>query len=198
MAHYQVAPTEAYPLFDLLVARYQEPHRHYHNLEHISEMGKIVGKLADGARDLNAIYLAVWFHDAVYDPKAKDNEARSVALMRESLTPLGIPVAVIDHVQAMIMATTHGSLTTDDPDTMILLDADLAVLGAEERRYVRYAEAIRREYEWVEESAYRKGRIHVLEGFLQRGRIYCTERMHIVGDEPARCNLKWEIELLRG
>ena len=98
----------------------------------------------------------------------------------------------------MIRATAHTAAGEVDPDTAVLLDADLAILSAEERRYARYAADVRREYAWVDETAYRAGRTKVLQGFLSRPRIYRTERMHAVAEEAARANLRAEIRRLIG
>jgi predicted metal-dependent HD superfamily phosphohydrolase len=197
LAGYGVSPEVGYPVFDRLVAAYSEPHRYYHNLEHLSEMFRVAGRLSDFAGDRSAIQLAIWFHDAVYDPKAKDNEERSAALAIELLQPLGVLESVLDHVKAMILETAHVDSDKVDADTAVLLDADLAILSAEERRYARYAADIRQEYAWVEERAYRDGRSRVLEGFLARSRICRTERMHRTADVAARENMRKEIEQLR-
>jgi predicted metal-dependent HD superfamily phosphohydrolase len=196
LSQFQIGPAEAYPLFDRLTSAYQEPHRHYHNLEHIAEMLKVAGKLSDQAKNVLAIQLAIWFHDAIYDPKAKDNEEQSAQLAIRELQALRVPDSAVNEIAAMIRATAHTESTSMDPDIAILLDADLAILGAEESRYRRYAAAIRREYSWAEEPAYREGRKRVLESFLKRPAIYRTARMHEVGDVPARRNLQAEIERL--
>jgi predicted metal-dependent HD superfamily phosphohydrolase len=196
LAGYGVAPAAAYPVFDRLVAAYSEPHRHYHNLEHLSEMFRVAGRLADFAQDTSAVQLAIWFHDAVYDPKAKGNEVRSAAQAIELLQPLGVPGPLLAHVKSMILATVHVDLDKVDADTAVLLDADLAILSAEERRYARYAADIRREYAWVEDHGYREGRSKVLESFLARPRIYRTDRMQQTADSAARENLRKEIEQL--
>jgi predicted metal-dependent HD superfamily phosphohydrolase len=197
LARYAVEPAAAYPVFDRLVAAYAEPHRCYHTVEHVNEVLKVAGKLADAATDPAAVQLAVWFHDAVYDPWTSDNEERSATLAGDLLRPLGVPEATLRHVAAMIRATAHTAAGEVDADTAVLLDADLAILGAEERRYARYAADIRREYTWVEESAYRAGRTKILQSFLDRPRIYRTERMHAVAERPARRNLRAEIQQLR-
>src|SRR4051812_42451988 len=105
LAHYSVEPGAAYPVFDRLVAAHSEPHRHYHTLEHLNEMFKVAGKLADAANDPMAIQLAIWFHDAVYDPRGKDNEERSAALAVDLLRPLGVTDETVARVAAMIRAT---------------------------------------------------------------------------------------------
>jgi predicted metal-dependent HD superfamily phosphohydrolase len=196
LAGYSVEPAAAYPVFDRLVAAYSEPHRFYHTLEHVHEVLKVAGKLADLGSDPSAIQLAAWFHDAVYNPRATDNEERSAALATELLRPLRVPETMIRHVAEITRATAHSTTAEVNADTAVLLDADLAILSAEERRYARYAADIRREYAWVEESAYRAGRTKVLQSFLGRPRIFRTERMHAVAEEPARRNLSGEIERL--
>jgi predicted metal-dependent HD superfamily phosphohydrolase len=196
LARYGVAPADAYPIFDRLVSAHTEPHRHYHNLDHLSEMFKVAGKLADAATDPAAIQLAIWFHDAVYDPRAKDNEEQSATLAIESLRPLGIPEETLQHIAAMIRATAHAAAGDVDSDAAVLLDADLAILSAEEKRYARYAADVRREYERVPDDAYWAGRTKVLQSFLDRPRIYRTERMHAAADAAARANLRAEIERL--
>ena len=194
LARFSVSPADAYPLFDRLVAAHGEPHRHYHTLEHVGEVLKVAGRLADAAADPAAVQLAIWFHDTIYDPRASDNEVASADLAVASLQPLGLPAATLAHVTAMIRATAHTTAGEVDADTAVLLDADLAILSAEERRYARYAADIALEYAWVEAEAYRAGRLRVLEGFLARPRIYRTERMHAAADDAARRNLRVEIE----
>ncbi|HKB01825.1 MAG TPA: hypothetical protein VKD90_06375 [Gemmataceae bacterium] len=197
LTSFSANPADAHLLFDRLVAAYSEPHRFYHTLEHIHDMLAVAAKLTAAAADPGAIELAIWFHDAVYDPKAKDNEDRSAELAIEWLRPLRIPEEILRHVAAMIRATAHTSADVFDADTSVLLDADLAILSADESRYARYAADIRREYAWVEESAYRAGRAKVLQGFLARPRIYRTERMHTIAENAARRNLGVELEQLQ-
>jgi predicted metal-dependent HD superfamily phosphohydrolase len=190
---YGVAPADAYPAFDRLVAAYSEPHRHYHTLEHLAEMFRVVGRLGGSG----TVHLAVWFHDAVYDPRAKDNEARSADLAVRELTALGLPADVVGEVRRLVLATDHGkpSPTIDGP-MAVLLDADLAILGASEARYQRYAADIRKEYAWVPEDIYRTGRASVLRHFLDMRSIYRTQLMIEEGELAARRNLQAELASL--
>jgi predicted metal-dependent HD superfamily phosphohydrolase len=196
LSKYAVQPADAYHIFDRLEAMYGEAHRSYHTFEHLAEMFKVASKLADSATDMGAVQLAIWFHDAVYDPRARDNEERSAQLAFEWLRSLGVRDEALAQVAAMIRMTAHSNFSDVDANTAVLLDADLAILSAEERRYQRYAADIRREYAWVEDSAYRVGRIKVLESFLHRPRIYRTTRMYEVAEQLARRNLAAEIEQL--
>lgn len=197
LSKYAAEPADAYRVFDRLEAAYGEVHRSYHTLEHLAEMFRVSSRLADFANDISAVQLAIWFHDAVYDPRANDNEARSAELANELLRPLGLPAQLLDHVAALIRSTAHSGYVLVDADTAVLLDADLAILGADNRRYLRYAADIRREYDWVDEASYRDGRVNVLTNFLSRPRIFRTTRMFEVAEQPARQNLAAEIETLR-
>src|SRR3954467_238631 len=105
LERYGVAPADAYPVFDVLVAAHTAPERHYHNLEHLAEMFKVVERLAAQGDDPNALHLAVWFHAAVYDSRAKDNERRSGELAVDLLGPIGVPASTIERVVQMIWAT---------------------------------------------------------------------------------------------
>ena len=184
-----VPVADAYAPFDRLVAAYSEPHRHYHTLEHLGEMFRVVGRLP--VADLPAAQLAVWYHDAVCDPKATDNEQRSADWAESDLKAWGVPRWAA--VRALILATKHIATEPGTPDAAAFLDADLAILGAAEVRYQRYAADIRREYEWVPDDQYRAGRRAVLEGFLNRERIYRTAVMSEEGEESARRNLTAEL-----
>ena len=116
-------------LLDQLVARYAEPHRAYHTMQHITECFAVLEPAAVLARDLGAVQLALWFHDAIYDTRAHDNEARSAAWARTALREAGAAARTADRVHELIMATTHRA-TPEDPDARLLVDVDLSIFGA--------------------------------------------------------------------
>jgi predicted metal-dependent HD superfamily phosphohydrolase len=198
LARYRIAAVDAYPVFDVLVAAYSAPDRHYHNLEHLAEMFRVASRLTSITDDPSAVQLAIWFHDAVYDARASDNEARSADLAVTLLGPIGVPGSELDRVTRLIHTTAH--LADDRPpgdrETAILLDADLAILGAAPERYTRYAGAIRAEYAWVPEPEYRAARTTVLDRFLARPRIFWTDLAYQEGEERARTNMTAERAML--
>ena len=182
--------------FDDLAARYAEAHRHYHTLDHVRAVLDAVNGIGTTAWNPAALELAVWFHDVVYDTHAGDNEEKSAAHARAILGPLGAAAMVVDETARLILLTKSHEAHAADGDGRTLLDADLSILGAGEGEYDRYAAAIRREYAWVEEDAYRTGRRRVLEGFLRRPRIYHTEALFARLEQSARRNLRREIAAL--
>lgn len=195
MAALAVDEQGAQVAFAQLAQRYAEPHRAYHTLAHAWQVVQHVERLAAAARDLPSLQAAAWLHDVVYDPRQPDNETRSADFAAGLLSPLGLAPALVARVQELIRLTAHHAPPSDD-DAQLLLDADLAILGAPQAEYARYAAAIRREFAWVEEAAYRAGRAAILRQFLQRPVIYHTPAMRREREQQARDNLQREIDRL--
>jgi predicted metal-dependent HD superfamily phosphohydrolase len=194
-----VDPFAGERLFAELVAAYSASERAYHNLAHVRSVLCGVEIQADRARDPAALRFAAWFHDAVYDPRAADNEERSAAWAERALGELGVARQTVEAVRRLILLTKSHRVEPDDTDGAILLDADLNILGMSEAEYRDYAHGIRQEYAWVPDEAYRAGRGRVLRSFLERERIYTTPGMFAAREKQARHNLEAELrELERG
>lgn len=175
--------------------RYREAPRAYHNLAHLAHALAVADGLRPYADDFTAVGLALWFHDAIYDPQAPagQNEADSAALANHALSPFGLPPAQRQHIQRLILATqTHQPTTADG---QVVVDADLAILAAPPAQYDAYAQAIRQEYGWVAEPAYRAGRTAVLQRFLSRPHLFHTPPQQ-KKDALARANLTRELAQL--
>lgn len=175
-----------------LLARYAEAHRAYHVVAHLDAVLRTLDELAAPASPAAATELAAWFHDAVYDPRATDNEERSRDLAATQLRRLGLDGAV-QLVGELIMATKAHDIT-GIAEAGLLLDADLAVLGAPPDVYRRYARAIRREYAHVPDDQFRTGRATVLHQFLDRDHIYATAAGRTRFEAQARVNLRLEAD----
>jgi predicted metal-dependent HD superfamily phosphohydrolase len=137
----------------------------------------------------------VWFHDAVYDPHAADNEERSADYATDVLGRLGVKPD--GELRRLVLATSTHENPDHNPECQLLLDADLAILGAPQEEYDRYAVAIRMEYAWASEAHYARGRSGVLKGFLNRGRIYGLQPLHTRFEAQARRNLSRELASLK-
>ena len=180
-------------LFQLLVNAYTKPDRHYHNLNHIHHVLITIEQFNLELQNPVAVKLAVWFHDFVYDPQASDNEFQSAELARELLTEINVSTEIIDRVQQLILATKGHQVDPNDADRSIFLDADLAILGTDPAQYQDYARSIRQEYSWVSDAAYQVGRTKVLQSFLERDRLYCTDLLFDELELIARINMQQEI-----
>ena len=124
-----LAGPEAGEVFQDLSRRYSEPGRAYHDLDHIAAMLKTVSEFEGTMQDDVAVRLAVWFHDAVYDSHANDNEERSAELARHTLSRASLDSRLLDKLSEHIIATKHHANTKDN-DTALFLDIDLAILSA--------------------------------------------------------------------
>jgi predicted metal-dependent HD superfamily phosphohydrolase len=187
-----VDPALAERMYEDVCEHYGGPGRFYHTLDHVQSVLETVESLGSYAQNLNAVKVATWLHDVIYDSKAPDNEDRSADYAERLCEKLSMPEGRL--VAALIRKTkTHDA--GEDADAEVLLDADLAILGAAESVYRIYAGKIRQEYAWVSESDYRQGRGRILQNFLSRPRIF-----HLLGhlENPARRNIAAEIARLKG
>ena len=210
-------------IIDDLVKRYAEPHRHYHTATHVqwvirhvddllaaSEVDRVDGGAADvvdrDVVDRDVVVAAALFHDAIYitRPTAEpalpgarldmSSEAQSARLAVEQLSRLGWSESRLAQLAALIEATqTHVATTWA---AAVLLDADLAVLGAEHAIYQSYVAAVRAEYEFVDDVHWRGGRGAVLRAFLARAQIFITPAMQREREQQARINLAEELAQL--
>ena len=194
--HFSVPAPMARSAYGKIAQQYETGTRVYHTLGHVRDVLDSVEALASHARHLHTVQLAGWFHDAVYDSRREDNEARSAALTAQHLAAIGMAEATIGETQRLILLTKTHETAADDADGHVLLDADLAILGAPPAVYEQYARAIRREYGWLGDDAYRHGRSAVLHHFLQRNHLYYTAPMRDRREARARANLRREIQAL--
>ena len=171
-----------------LAARYSEPHRAYHTLEHIGHCLDELKQVRHFAANPDAIELALWYHDAVYDTKAKDNEEKSAALAAEAARGASLSDAFGQLVASLILATKHTAPSVDS-DVQLLTDTDLSILGQPQGKFDEYERRVRKEYEWVAEDTFVAGRSAILKSFLDRPTIYSTQFFRNKYESQARRNI---------
>ncbi|WP_457281372.1 HD domain-containing protein [Polaromonas sp. P5_D5] len=176
-------------VFDGLVARYSEPHRKYHTVQHLGECLSHFEGVRDLAEQPAEVEMALWFHDAIYDTQRHDNEEKSADWAREVLLAHGTAEAAAQRVHDLVMATRHTALP-DSPDEQLLVDIDLSILGAGPARFAEYEQQIRDEYAFVPAAVFRQKRGEILQGFLDRPVIYSTAHFHETLEARARENLR--------
>ena len=179
-----------------LEAAYGEPHRAYHNATHVAEVLGWFDRVTDdlGWLEPAEVYVAIVFHDAIYQPGAKDNEARSAAWARTAKLHADDRVDATmvdrDRVAELIELTArHGAVTSADHDAALFLDCDMAIVGAAPDAFDAYDRAIAAEYSAVPADAYRAGRRQFLAGLAAKPRIFLTDYFHTRLDAQARANL---------
>ncbi|MBK8035965.1 MAG: N-methyl-D-aspartate receptor NMDAR2C subunit [Verrucomicrobiaceae bacterium] len=174
-----------------LVKAYEEPQRAYHSLQHLEECLGVLDEVKGFIQKPDLIEMALWFHDAVYDPKSGENEALSAEWAIEALGG----TAMAREVARLIMLTKSHQPGEGQDDAWII-DIDLAIFAQPVSRVLEYERQIREEYTWVPEELYREKRAEVLTGFLNRERLYLTAWARERFEQWARENLRALIERL--
>ena len=182
-------------LFRDLTARYSEPHRKYHTMQHLHECFGKLQELRALARKPEEIELALWFHDAIYDTKRKDNEEKSAQWARSAVLDAGVAAPAGDRVYELVIATRHNAVPAGI-DAQILVDVDLSILGARPDRFDEYEQQVREEYSWVPGPLFRRERRKMLEELLKRPSLFQTAPFLAAYEARARDNLKRSLEKL--
>lgn len=186
--------------FNNLSRLYSDPQRFYHNLYHIQKCLRELDSARAGLAELtkpDVIEMAIWYHDAVYDTHAGDNEEKSAAMAFDYCLNLGLRPDFAQSAKELILATRHNAESPPKSnDSKIIADIDLAIFGASQREYDSYSANIRKEYSWVQDEQFRQGRKKLLQSFLAGESIYLTDFFKNKYEERARKNLKREIDKL--
>jgi len=183
-------------IYDDLIRRYNENHRAYHNFKHITDCLKKLDIIGNRLEQPFSLELALWFHDAIYDPKSNKNEEDSAELAAKALSRLGVPSETLDRVCNLILVTKHPSIPKNS-DEGYILDIDLSILGSPQDIFIEYESNIREEYNWVPMKIYQQERAKLLESFLSQDRIYKTDFFSERFEKLARKNIKSSIERLK-
>lgn len=182
--------------WEFLASRYSEPHRAYHTLRHIEHCLDEFEAVRQDARDPVAVEMALWYHDAIYDTRRRDNEELSAVLAEQTAAAAGLGPAFGKRVGDLIRVSTH-KRSAADPDGRIFADVDLAILGQEPEAFAEYERQVRQEYAWVSEAEFRSARAKILEVFLDRFSVYTTPAFVDKYEKQARLNLTASLLVLK-
>ncbi|GAA1652223.1 hypothetical protein [Georgenia ruanii] len=188
-----------------LLARWQEPDRHFHNLKHLVDVLARVDELAEETHHPDVVRLATWYHGAVfsstpskaYSRSGGEDEVASAELATTELTALGVPEKVTARVAYLILNLKRHDADPRDIDALALCDADLAVLAADPQHYRAYRTAVREEYAHLPLRHYLEARRAIVTKLLGRRQIFLSP-LGGQWEDSARENLQAELERLRG
>ena len=174
-----------------LMTAWSEPHRHYHDQRHLRECLALWARWREHSPRAGEVAVALWFHDAIYDPQTSTNELNSAAWAARSLARAGADSDTAQRVHDLVMATQHDApaVLGESPDARLLVDIDLSILGSPAERFERYDHDVRKEYAWVPGFRYQEARAQVLQSFLDRPRLYHGEHAVALLEAQARINL---------
>ncbi|PFG36040.1 putative metal-dependent HD superfamily phosphohydrolase [Flavimobilis soli] len=175
---------------EVLLDRWHEPHRAYHGPGHLAQVLRAAAIVEPDVP--RPVALALWFHDAVHDGVAGEDEERSAALARELLVGL-VPADEVGEVSRLVLLTADHRVAADDAHGALVCDADLSILGSDEAGYARYVRQVRTEYSHVPDEAFREGRAAVLRSLLGLGRLFATDEGARRWERVARTNLEREL-----
>jgi predicted metal-dependent HD superfamily phosphohydrolase len=183
-----------------LAARYAEPHRRYHGTAHaqavVRDAALLAGELRLPVDERAVLTIAAAAHDVVYDGHSGDDEQRSASWARDWLTRAGVGQAHVTRAEELVLATVTHLAPSQDLTAWALLDADLAILGADQGGYDRYRAAVREEYAALDEPTWRIGRAAVMAKLLARDPLYGTGAARQRWEAAARANIARELESL--
>ncbi|AHK16175.1 N-methyl-D-aspartate receptor NMDAR2C subunit [Thalassolituus oleivorans] len=177
-------------VMQLLIAAYNEPQRKYHTEQHLKECLSIFNDHRAIAEEPAEIEMALWFHDAIYDIKATGgkNEDQSADWAVEELQKANVAPERVARIKDHILATKHSALP-QGADQQLLVDIDLAILGAQPERFAEYEQQVRQEYRHVPGLIFNWKRKQILKAFLARSPIYATPELNARFEQQARQNL---------
>lgn len=180
-------------IFADMQTAYQAPERHYHNLQHITQLLRLQNTYARQLKAPDVVQYAIFFHDMVYDVQQRDNEQQSAVAAVQYLRQTSFPAKKITAVEAFIVATQTHVNTQNDTDLDYFLDFDLQILGSAPEHYQAYTQQIRQEYSIYPDTLYHPGRKKVLQHFLEMPAIYRTPDFQQQYETQARQNIQAEL-----
>jgi len=180
-------------IWQIILKRHSEPHRFYHNLNHLEYLLNLIEYHRSKINKPNLMMFSVFMHDIIYDTSATDNEEKSAEQAVIFLLQLNINPIEIQYIKQQILASKKHEFNTDS-DTNIFLDFDLGILSGLEHDYKLYSQKIRQEYQIYNDEIYYPGRKLVLESFLQKKAIYHTNILGKDAEQKARLNIKYELK----
>jgi len=177
-------------VWNLITRHYSEQHRFYHTRAHILDCLKQLDDAKEHIPNPNAVELAIWFHDVIYDPAATDNEKQSAVLFSQ-IADKTFPESLIHKVSDLIMATMHID-QPDDEDQAYLLDIDLSSIASNWQRFTKDNSDLRKEEKHLTTKEYNEKKLGFFKMLLERERIFFTDFFHQACEEKARANMeKW-------
>ena len=185
--------------YSRMARKYGEAHRKYHTVKHLAEVFALFEENRAAFKNPQAVALALFYHDVIYDIQSSDNEERSAQYASRALAEMGADPQLIARVADLINMTKVHKADAKDGDAALMMDIDMAILGASPARYKEYAAAIEAEYtSHYAPQDYRKRRLQqFLEPCQKNTRLFITDAFERKYGAQSRRNLAWEWKLLK-
>ena len=171
-----------------LLRAYAEPQRYYHTLEHIEHCLRMFDACRDRLAAADALELAIWFHDSIFEPGQSDNELRSAVWYRDIARDVH-PEPLVEHVYGLIMATLHNGFALEGEDVEYMVDIDLSSFGLDWEAFLRDSRNLRRENSHLSDAEYHRNQGDFQSRLLARPRFFLTDFFFERYENRARENL---------
>ncbi|WP_247666519.1 hypothetical protein [Aquimarina sp. MMG015] len=181
-------------LWDYVIKNHSKKSRYYHNLSHLENLYQNLLSVQEEIVDWDIVLFSLFYHDCIYNVLKQDNEERSAQKAEEVLSSLFISSERVELCKEIILAT-KGHQISKNNDVNYFTDADLSILGSSWADYEMYFKQVRKEYKYYPDFMYNKGRIKVLEHFIEMPKIYKTGHFYNTLEKQAKQNLQKEIDL---
>jgi pantetheine-phosphate adenylyltransferase len=147
-----------------LMRRWNEKTRHYHNVNHlvqiIEDIESNVWFKELSLFEKQALLVAAFFHDAIYNPKKQDNEDQSIKYFKASYTG-GLPN--FSKIVCDLIETTKHRKRPAKKLEKIFWDADNAKFKLGYDEMLKNENLIYKEYNFLSLKEYKEKRIKFLE-----------------------------------
>ncbi len=179
---------------ELLLSMHNDPARRVHAAQHLLDCFAKLKRWHQETQHFHQVALAIWFHDALFDPQRHDNEARSARLASDRLSAAKVAPETVQRVRELIISSRPGE-QLNTREARLLHDIDRAVFGASSESYNRYERNLRHENSHIGDFIYRRKRIEQLQALLTRSQLYLTDSAQTDLQVPAAANLKRWLEI---
>ena len=182
-----------------LIDLYRQKHRKYHNMLHIEQCLIEFEQARHLVEHPNEVEMAIWYHDAIYDPESEQNEEKSAQLAQKVAKEIGLPDIFGRRVHDLVLVTKHEKIP-EGIDAKVLVDIDLSIFGRSEEEFDKYERNIRKEYQWCSDEEFKAGRADILQKFLNRQTrpaVYLTDFFREKYETQARKNLERSLAKLK-
>ena len=175
--------------FDEIERHYQESHRRYHTPEHVEHCLEQFDAAREHLDAPDAVELAVWYHDVIYDVKSRENELESARLFQRRARDR-VPGDQVDEVVALIMVTVHTRIAPETTDQAFMVDIDLSSFGLPWDRFITDSIAVRDEFAHLSDAEFFPKQRDFLRSLLARDSFCYTEFFRRRHEQQARRNIE--------
>lgn len=181
-------PEHGEQVFRKLAQLYAADNRYYHSDEHINLCLSKLDEAGESSGRSDAVEMAVWFHDAIYDAGDPENERNSARMFRRC-ADRHMAEDAISEVENLIVATTHRE-TPANWQEELLVDVDLSSFGLPWEKFVEDGRNIRREFGDLSDEDFVLSQGRFLKQLLNRQSIYHTRYFRGRYEQTARDNIR--------